>query len=886
MVARPFIDRFRRVFKSGLLGEGFYARPIIALLLALIAGIIIGVRLPGYAWIGLAIFGGSAAAAAVRLRRHENSRLAPLFMFLSLGYLSLQAWLVPEFPPHHLIHFDGDRQQRIIGTIIDHPVRKQNRTRFILAAEQIQSDRSAITVTGKIRLTVNGWGSVPEIRRGDRLAVKVKIRPIRNFNNPGGFNYSRYMAFKGIWHSAYCRASEMQLLASETLNPLQQAVENLRKTVKSLIEMTSEGAQRGVMEALFLGDRSHIPEFLRAAFHRTGVGHLLAISGLHIGIVASVAFILFVRLFSHFPGLLWPALSRKLAAVCTVFPVLLYASLAGMSPSTQRAMLMVLVFLSTFLFEMDQDSVNTLAAAALAILIVHPPAFFTISFQLSFAAVFSILCGANLLYPESRKPEDERGSATFRLLKRRLFKFTLISIFATMGTLPLVLYYFNQISLIGIPANCLFVPLIGFAVVPLGLAGVFLSPFSATLAAWCMKLAAGILAPTLDAIATVGELPFAAVHTVTPSILEIICYYGFIWLAIHLIVRRRALVVKAGGSGNICRVRQQPPLTTAAVGAHRHWKSALAGLVFLLTIMIGDGIYWTYQRFWRQDLRITALDVGQGSAALLEFPKGRVMLIDGGGFPDNTVFDVGERIIAPFLWHKKIRTVETLVLSHPNSDHLNGLIFIADHFHVHQVWTNGEKHNTKGFQQFEKVIARHNIYRPDLAGLLQTRTINGVEVRVLYPPRDYRQRRLREAWRTINNNSLVLKAQLGDYAFLFPGDISVRAEKELVALTGAELKSAVLCVPHHGSISSSCAEFIDGVDPLIGFFSVGWRNRFKFPHPRVVERYRRRGVELLRTDQHGAMVFVTDGNRLSVTTYLKQDGQENATPNACVQNPS
>jgi competence protein ComEC len=199
---------------------------------------------------------------------------------------------------------------------------------------------------------------------------------------------------------------------------------------------------------------------------------------------------------------------------------------------------------------------------------------------------------------------------------------------------------------------------------------------------------------------------------------------------------------------------------------------------------------------------------------------------------------------------------------------LNGLLFIADHFHVRQVWSNGEKHTTFGYRRFEEIIARRGISRPELSDLLRIRSINGVSIEILYPPRDFLQRRCRERWRSLNNNSLVLRVRIGKHAFLFPGDISRRAEKELVGLAGTRLKSTVLCIPHHGSNSSSADRFIDAVEPSIGFFCVGSQNRFKFPHARVIERYRRRGIDLLRTDQNGAIEFVTDGNRFSLSTYL------------------
>jgi competence protein ComEC len=856
---RGILHKYRQATQHLRAGHGTCARPVIPLLTALLCGMIVAPAWPGFCWWAAAVLALSSARLIVCIRLHKSCCLAPLCMFMALGYLSLQTWLTPPYPANHVGQFSDDRKHRLSGTVAGRPVQYNGRLRFFLEAEEIEQSRAAVAVVGKIRVTVTGdrGRPLPEIRPGDRITLNGRIRPIRNFNNPGGFDYQRYMAFKAIRHSTYCRAAGLTVLESAPPGPFGRIIENLREEIVALIATTPEGDQRGVMQALLIGERSQIAPDLRHAFHRVGVSHLLAISGLHVGIVATLAFFLFQRLFAAVPALLWSAWSRKLAAVCAFLPVLLYACLSGMSPSTQRATLMVGVFLSTFLFQRDQDAINTLAAAALAILIISPPAVFTISFQLSFAAVFWILYG--MKQASSRGPggaNPQTGGPLHRFLSRGL-KFVLVSTFATLGTVPLVLLHFNHISLIGIPANCVLVPLIGFAVVPVGLAGVFLAPLSPTLAGWCMQLAAAVLVPALKVIDALAALPFAAVYTVTPSPVEVAGYYALLWAALHLIFPRRPPDETA------CRLRSEADREDL-----RRRKRAAMGLVLVLAVLGMDALYWGYQRFWRDDLRITVLDVGQGSAAVLELPRGHTMLIDGGGFSDNSVFDVGRRVVAPFLWRRKIRTVDTLVLTHPNSDHLNGLLFIADHFHVREVWSNGESHTTLGFQLFEEIIARRAIPRPKFADMLRQRRINGVTVSILHPPRDFLQRRDRERWRSLNNNSLVLKTQMGRYAFLFPGDISHPAERELVDRSGRQLKSTVLCVPHHGSRSSSAAEFIDAVNPSIGLFCVGWHNRFHFPNAAVVERYRRRGVHLLRTDRDGAIQFVTDGSRFSVSTHL------------------
>jgi len=261
------------------------------------------------------------------------------------------------------------------------------------------------------------------------------------------------------------------------------------------------------------------------------------------------------------------------------------------------------------------------------------------------------------------------------------------------------------------------------------------------------------------------------------------------------------------------------------------------------------------------------LDVGQGNAALVELPGGPCMLVDGGGFYDNR-FDVGKRIVAPFLWRKRIATVEIVVLSHPNSDHLNGLLFVAKHFNVREVWMNGEYAPSQQYQDFLDIISKKDIRIVELEELSRPKTINGVRFQVLYPPGNFLERKTHDVWRTTNNNSLVVKVTFGCVSLLFPGDIEAEAEAELVALAGSSLKSDVILVPHHGSKSSSTQGFLEHVDPNIAVISAGWKNIFGFPHRKILNRYESMGCQVFRTDQSGATTITTDGSHIIVKPFL------------------
>lgn len=429
------------------------------------------------------------------------------------------------------------------------------------------------------------------------------------------------------------------------------------------------------------------------------------------------------------------------------------------------------------------------------------------------------------------------------------------SFFAVIGTLPLVMHYFNQVSLVGLPANIIFIPLIGFVVVPLGIMAVFMYPLTVTGALICLKAGSAVLAYVIKIIHLISGWAFAAIKTVTPNYPEICCFYVLFWALL-----------------NLKRVKKKNPvaLNKDRRDQSKHSMQKSVVIVGLLTVlMFGlDMGYWLYQRYWHDDLRVTMIDVGHGNASLLELPYGYNMLIDGGGFSDNRVFDVGASIVAPFLWQKKIRTIDTIVLSHPNSDHLNGLIYIAENFNVKNVWTNHEPTGTYGYRMFMKTIIKNNIQIPAYNKIIGAHDINGVHIDVLYPLKDFIEKKKTEIWRNLNNNSLVLKTSFGATSFLFSGDIKARAEYELVSTVGDKLKSTVLLAPHHGSKTSSTKMFLEKVKPEVVVISSRYKSRFGFPHPLVLKRYQDMGCRVLKTARNGAVSMRTDGQALTVRTYI------------------
>ena len=512
-----------------------FVRPIIPVLLSYMGGVITGVYVPpvpGLFWI---LCGAFLFSLFVTIRGRP-CRFHLLVLFFFLGCWSLQSSARPNLPPNHIINFIDGKHWHIIGTVIETPQRGMDRTRFTVRAESLTRSQKSHVVTGGIRITVRG--RVEDIDKGDRIACLAKLKELWNFNNPGGFDYKRHMAFRGVRASAFMSRPERLIRLHTTARGwLSGMTDRTRKAISVLLERLPPQDSRAVLKALVLGDRSDISEKPRNTLRRIGGAHLLAISGLHIGMIATLAFFVFRLLLTCSERILLAAWRNRGAAVLSALPVLFYGVLAGMSPSTQRAIIMTMAFLTAQFLEREQDTMNTLAAAALIILVVNPTSLFDVSFQLSFAAVFSILYTLTYLpCVAALKSPPRRGF-------KRLVLFLLISTTATLGTLPITLYYFNQVSLIGPVTNCIMVPLVGVVVVPLGLLAAATLLVSETLSLFLMKGALLAMQGGLGLADLFAQLSLAAVKTVTPSLFEIGLYYGFIWALFEFRKTKKAKIV-------------------------------------------------------------------------------------------------------------------------------------------------------------------------------------------------------------------------------------------------------------------------------------------------------------------------------------------------------
>ncbi len=668
-----------------------------------------------------------------------------------------------------------------------------------------------------------------KIKYGDTIRFAAKIKSIHNFSNPGGFNYLRYMTLKSVFGSAWVKRDKINIIKPKAkLNfvlSFLRYVENCRDNFSDFIFKSLEDKSiAAVLTALVTGKKELISRKLKQEFSRAGVSHILAISGLHLSILAGIFFCLFSWLLSFCRYLLIRGWSGRCAAFLTLFPLMAYAVFSGFSPSTRRAVIMISVFMLSFVSDREADPLNSLALAGIVILVTDPGALFSISFQLSFAAVLFIISGFSVI------KKLKIGQKTGIVKTFCVFVFT--SFFAIAGTQILIMHYFNIISFAGIFTNLLIIPVAGFGAVPIGLASLFIYPFSTGLSEFLVQCAGKLLYPCQFLIHHIAALPFTWARTVTPDYVEIFCYYLFFAGVFFLFGR---------------------------------WKKIGFFCVFSFILILScNEFFCLRQRFFNKKMYITVLDVGQGSSALIELPRGKRILVDGGGYPDLSGFDTGKYIVAPFLWQKKIMTLDMVVLTHPESDHMNGLVYIFNNFTVKEFIKNCDQRRTYAYAELINAVSLNGSRVNIISGKNKNVKIGNAMLDFFNP--FIKCKNTDEPHKDLNNNSVVFRLSFDKISVFFAGDIMKEAEMRIASEKNIIIKSNILISPHHGSSTSSSDFFLDKLAPQSVVISCGWHNRFHFPHPSVIRRYRKRGIKIFRTDLQGAVTICSDGNTFRLTT--------------------
>ncbi|MBF0136570.1 MAG: DNA internalization-related competence protein ComEC/Rec2 [Magnetococcales bacterium] len=665
----------------------------------------------------------------------------------------------------------------------------------VSGAANVDWHREQTEVPGWVQLTV--YRQAVDLLPGDRIAGVASVRPWTDYRVPGVFSYGDFMRRQGVKASGY--TLESPRVVEQTG---QWRVNRMRQRISGWVTDHIPPHQQGLVEGILVGKRGRITEQQNETMRSAGLIHLVAISGSNLGLVAGWMFFGLRRILLLVMPLARRWDVKRFAAMGALLLTLGYAALAGWSVATQRAAIMIAMYLLAMALGRGNQSWRALGMAAILILLLQPHQLFQAGFQLSFLAV------ATLLVVTERK----YASGWWNYPVTMLLSTVAIGCVLT----PVTAHHFHQASPYGMLANIPAIPWVGVVAVPLGMIGLLLLPVSNTAGGWVLTLMGWSLELFDRWAVWISDLPGAWLRLPGPTL------PGTVLMVLAMV----------GG-----------------VVGRGVWRR-----LGCLVLLVG-GWFWPHPAPPPGSMQVTVLDVQQGQSVLLHAPTGGWSVIDAGG-PATARFNVGESIISAYLWYQGVRKLERLVLSHPQQDHMAGATRLLRNFPIGELWLGSFPRDENERTDYRQILAMADrqgvtIRRFQTEVTLQA---DGLDFRILppYPGGGARQD---------NDHSLVLEVTHGTQRVLFPGDIQKAGEKWLVR-NGALVPVALTLAPHHGSSGSSTPDFVQGVHPDHVVFSVGRNNRYGFPKEDTLQRWAATKARIWRTDLDGTVVFRSDGRRL------------------------
>ena len=754
-------------------------------------------------WVSVVtLSGASLLAIALLFRKSQTPLLVALILAIAIGasYTCLRAELrmASELPRE----WEG-RDVELIGVIDELPQADQQGVRFAFAVERVLTPTAVVpprVALGWYKATVRELQSepLPTLHAGERWQLTVRLKRPHGYANPNGFDVEAWLLESSLRATGSVRNDEPNRLLATNAGRAIDHLNRLRERLRERMQQALSGQRyAGVLIALAIGDQRAVSEADWSLFNATAVSHLLSISGAHVTLFAGWMGWLTMAGWRRSPRLLAWLPAQQAAALVAATVAIAYAALAGFEVPAQRTCYMLLAAAFALMLRRTLSPWLILVLALTVVLAIDPWAVLAVGFWFSFGAV------AFLLYVSVGRVGGRPWWHTVLATQAAV----------TLGLAPLSLALFQQVSLVGPLANAVAIPLVTLLVVPLTLL-------------W--------LVVPLDAL-------LLAAHQLMLWLVQ-----GLQWL----------LTWPAP-----LWTQHAPPWWTVVL--------AIAGCVVLLAPRGWPhrwlGALWCLPLFTvvppavpEGEFRLTALDIGQGTTAIVQTANHTLVYDTGPRWTDSA--DAGSRLIAPYLRGSGAGRIHGLVVSHLDIDHSGGARSLLNMLPVDWMLTSV-------FNEADIVtVARSRSVTPIACIRGQSWQWDGVRFEVLHPEADsYLEAKLKT-----NDRSCVIKVSSAQFSALLTADIEALSERALVeryADQSTMLRSDVLLMPHHGSLTSSTPAFIDAVAPKLALINAGYRNRFGHPRDAVLARYRERDIDVLRTDWHGAIVLDSVQGVTSASKY-------------------
>ncbi len=768
--------------------------PMIWLTGALIAGIAIGTFISG---LQLSVVALIVCLITLFITRNKSIRVAAgLCLVLVIG-CQMQANAIDQRAYRTLAADNLNERPVCFRGLVQETSQLEESIKIRLRNIELISDSLSRTDRIDYYVYVENCHCVPVT--GDTLIGLGTFYTITGCRNPGDFDFRAFYHKKGVFGRIYPDRKTTPTYSADRNWSADKQINVIRTGVKELIFGCVPGKPAGLLTALILGDKTAVDPEVKSSFVETGVVHVLAVSGLHVGYVVLILLAL-VRILRIPWGL------DKMALVLGLIGFII---LTGFRPSVVRASIMAGLYILAPIFNRSVNTWNIIAGAAFIILAVDPGYLSDLGFQMSFLAVISIIYFYNLI--ERILPDKLKVANQSNTIIKTVWGLFLVSLSAQIGTLPLTAYHFGRIPVIALVANIFVVPLIG-VLVALG--------FSLLLLGWIPYIGAAVgnsiwLLGKIVILLTdnLARIPFATISIPSFGIFELLIYVLLI-LALFLLL--------------------QPLYRIKAL------------IVALLAINLS---IWKFAV--RADyLDVIFMDVGQGDAIIITSTDYSILIDAGERYRQK---DMGERVVLPVARHLGIDKFELIVMTHPHNDHIGGIPVVLDNFAGAMIWDTRIKYDSRIYDDIHRTIASRGLpLKYPQRGEIER--LNDYSVIQVFCPDTIAH----PSYSNVNNSSIVLRLVHGNNSFLFTGDLEYDMEPLLYSLREC-LDSRVLKVAHHGSKTGTTAGFINTVDPEWAIISVGHKNKFNHPSSEIIERLEAQGITVRRTDHDRAIWLRSDG---------------------------